>query len=161
MEYVVHISPLLASQNLTQCLNSLKKCGTFQLPGAWVCQGRKLLQEAQTQREWVLPSPAQTSSNPPPHLLGPLGGPDACHGGGTHKWACSSYSCLVLSPTTYTHLALMPLSMLFHQLCLHPSALANSLLVKISADFPDTWQGASLGLPQNSISLLPSLPLLP
>lgn len=39
--------------------------------------------------------------------------------------------------------------MLFHQLCLHPSALANSLLVKISADFPDTWQGASLGLPQN------------
>lgn len=51
MEHVVHISPLLASQNPIQRLTSLKKCGTDQLPGAWVYQGRKLLQEAQVQHE--------------------------------------------------------------------------------------------------------------
>lgn len=51
MEYVVHISPLLASQNPIQCLTSLKRYGTCQLPGAQTHQGGKLHQEAQAQRE--------------------------------------------------------------------------------------------------------------
>ena len=49
-----------------------------------------------------------------------------------------------------------------------PSAhLTPSLQLRVSAElplqeaFPDTWQGASLGLPRNPGSLLLSFPLLP